>query len=237
MGYGDKIESAIEAVLVDGLAQQLSRRTAQRVIEDLRKHRCGAPLPTEPHALLAFVRTELLQATVLRVGARGTAAIADVEERVLAISTVPTDSWEGPRIRLVYVGRADSVAGHLADVVHATETHRVDELFELLMALDSHEKTLVVIDALDTKLEPALLARFVPDFAGNVLTLVAGACPEVREAFLQTGAAFRALLREEPLDHPDMTKVMRELVTGVPAPSGRRKRGGPSTTTEPARAA
>jgi hypothetical protein len=237
MGYGDRVESAIESLLIEGLAQQLSRRTAQRVVEDLRRHRYGAPLPTDPRALLDLVRGELLKATILRVGAKGATAITDVEERVLAMSTLPTDSWEGPRIRLVYVGRSATVAGHLADVVHATEVHRVDEVFELLMALDSRERTLVVVDSMDTKLDADVLARFVPDFAANVITLVCAVTPSIRETFLKTSAAFRALLRSEPLDHPDMKRVMRELVTGVPASSGRRKRGGPSTTTEPARAA
>jgi hypothetical protein len=237
MGYGDRIGTAIEALLVEGLSERLSRPTAQRVMQDVRRHRCGAPIPTDPQALLAFVQDELRQAAMLRVGARGAAAIADVEKRVRALPTLPADSWEGPRIRLVYVGRSETVAGQIADLVHATETHCVDEVIELLMALDSRERTLVVIDAQSTKLEPAMLARFALDFPATVHTLVASATPEVREAFLSAKAACRAVLRPEPLDHPDMTRLLRELVIGAPVPTGRRRRGGPSTTTEPARAA
>ena len=241
MGNIDELDTAIESLLIEGLAQRLTRRTAERIVADVRRNRHGAPLPRDVDQLRVLVRGELTQATALRLGARAMAAIADVEERLLAMSALPADSWEGPRVRLVYVGQSECVARYLAETIHATEVHRVDELFELLMALDTQERTLVVVDAdaacSEGKLDPTALARFVPDFASHVVTMVAGATDAIREAFLRSGGAFRATLRKEPLDHPDLAGAMRDLVSGVQRSASRRSRGGPSTTTQPARAA
>jgi hypothetical protein len=70
-----------------------------------------------------------------------------------------------------------------------------------------------------------------------VLAFVASASPRTRETYLASGAAFRVTLRTEPMDHPDVPQMLRELVSGVSNEGARRSRGGISTTTEPARAA
>jgi hypothetical protein len=234
MGNGEQI--AVESLLVDALATTLTRRLSERIVSDVRRNRVGAELPSDVDELLRVVRGDLAQATFLRVGARASRVLAVVEERVLGLAALPPEAWDGPRVRLVYVGQNREVPAYLARELGAQPVLRVDELFELLIALDTDERTLVVIDSDDTTLDPAVIARFVPDFASHVLTFVASTSHVTREVFLSSGAAFRATLRTEPMDHPDVPQMLRDLISGV-ANGTRRPRGGISTTTEPARAA
>lgn len=234
MGNGER---AVESLVVDALATTLTRRMSERIVDDVRRNRVGAALPSDVDALLQIVRGDLAQATFLRVGARAERVLAVVEERVLALAALPPDAWSGPSVCLVYVGRNAEVPAYLASELGAQSVVRVEELFELLIALDTDERTLVVIDSDDTTLDPALIARLVPDFASHVLTFVASTTHATREAYLSSGAAFRATLRPEPMDHPDMPQLLRDLVSGAATACGRRPRGGHSTTTLSARAA
>jgi len=229
--------SGIEALLVDALSATLTRRMAERVMADVKRNRAGAPMPMDVDALLALVRGDLAHATFLRVGTRATAVLAEVENRVVGLAALPIDAWSGPRVRLVFVGRNAHALEYLARELHAQPVIRVDHVFELLIALDAEERTLLVIDEQDSALDPTIIARFVPDFSSWVLTFVAGASPGTRAAFLDTGAAFRATLRSEPLDHPEVPQMLRDLVSGIGDGGARRTRGGTSTTTQPAQAA
>jgi len=226
----------IEAFLADALSAVLTRRMAERIVTDLRRHRRDAALPTDPAGLRALVEGDLARATFLRVGRRAARALAEVQRRLLAQSAIPVEAWSPPPVRIVYVGRSREAANALARTLGAEPVVGVDELHELLIALDTSERTLVVIDAADTALDASFIARFVPDFPAHVMTFVASATPAVRETYLQYGAAFRATLRSEPIDHPDLPDWARDVVRGV-AGGTRRPRGGTSTTTEPARAA
>lgn len=237
MGNGEHTVSAVELLLVDALSTAITRRMAERIVCDLRRNRGGLPLPSDLEGLLALVRGDLAQATFLRMGTRAPKVLAEVEERVLALTEVPAEAWHGPRVRLVYVGRNREAAHYLARELGAHPVIRVDEVFELLLALDSDERTLVAVDSDDTRTDAAVIARFVQDFPPQVLTFVASTSPATREAFLSSGAAFRATLRTEPMDHPDVPQMLRDLVRGESVGSTRRTRGGTSTTTEPARAA
>lgn len=237
MADGRDQVTVIETLLIDGLAAMLTRRMAERIVADVRRNRAGAPLPTELDALLAVVRGDVAQAAFLRIGARAERVVAEVEDRIAGLALVPVEAWGGPRVRLVYVGACPVSASHVARELNASEVVRVDELFELLMALDTDERTLVAIDPDGSKLDPAVIARFVMDFPAHVLTFVASTSPTTREAFLSAGAAFRAMLRSEPMDHPDVPQLMRDLVDGAANGGCRRTRGGTSTTTEPAYAA
>ncbi len=234
------IEESVQALLVESLGATLTRRTAERIVADVRRNRAGVALPTDVDGLLAMVRGDLAKAAFLRVGSRAPLALSDLEERLLALDVVPLDAWSAPRVRLVLVGRSAEDACHLAREIGAHHVARVSELHELLIALDSDERTVVVVDtdALRGSLDAATLARFVPDFPSHVLTFVASSSPATREAYLSTGAAFRATLRTEPLDHPDVPQLLRDLVRGECRTKPRRTRGGStSTTTGPARAA
>jgi hypothetical protein len=238
MGNGNEETSAIESLLIDALSITLTRRLAERILGDVRRNRAGKPMPRDVDGLLALVKDDLAHATFLRVGARATSVLAEVETRVIALSALPVEAWKGPRVRFVYVGRSAEAATYLADQLGAQPVLHVIELHELFMALDTDEQTLVVVDSADTALCPLLLSRLVPDFPSHVLTFVASSSPATREAYLSSGAAFRATLRSEPMDHPDVPQMLQEIVSGVGAGAARsRSRGGVSTTTEPRRAA
>lgn len=236
MGDGNNTESALESQLVDALSATLTRRMAERIVADVRRNRAGAALARDMDGLLAVVRGDLAQATFLRIGTRAPRVLAEVEDRLLGLAVLPSDFDPRQCVRLVYVGKSAAASQYFASMVGATDTVRIDELFELLMALDTDERTLVVVDSEDTDLDVAALARFVPDFPSYVVTFVAGSSPATREAFLVSGAAFRATLRHEPIDHPDFPEVLRDVVTGTTG-GGRRSRSGTSTTTQPAQAA
>lgn len=236
------IEESVQALLVESLGATLTRRTAERIVADVHRNRAGVALPTDVDGLLALVRGDLAQATFLRVGMRAPLALSELEDRLLALDVVPLDAWSAPRVRLVIVGGSGEVASHLARQIGAHHATCVRELHELLIALDGDERTLLVVDndaALPAgSLDAATLARFVPDFPDHVLTFVAASSPAMREAYLSTGAAFRATLRGEPLDHPDVPQLLRDLVRGESRSEPRRMRSGStSTTTGPARAA
>ncbi len=237
MGTGEQSGAAVEALLVEALSTSLTRRMAERIVADVRRNRADAPLPRDVPSLLDVVRGDVARAAFLRVGARARELIADVEERVLALGALPAEAWQGPRVRLVYVGRHRAAAAHVGRILGAQAVVPVEQLFELLMAVDGDERTLVVVDEADTSLTPALVARFVLDFPAHVLTFVASASPATREAFLSSGAASRATLRSEPMDHPDIPRLLRDVASGVLHVGARRPRGGTSTTTEPRRAA
>lgn len=237
MHDGEPTDSAVEALLADALSMTLTRRMAARIVADVRRNRAGRPIPSDIDGVLAVVRGDLAQATFLRVGTRAPHVLAGVEDRILGLAAIAEEPSEGPGVRLVYVGACPAVATYLAGEVGASEIARVDDLADLLIALDSDERTLVVIDSDATKLDPTVIARFVPDFPAHVLTFVASTSPATREAFLSSGGAFRATLRSEPMDHPDAPQQLRDLVGGVVDRGARRSRGGTSTTTEPARAA
>jgi hypothetical protein len=236
MGHGDDRASKLELWLVEALATTLTRRMAERVVADVRRNRLGAPWPLDVDGLLALVRDDITPLVFLRVGGRARGVLAELEERVLGLSALADEAWQGPRLRLVYVGRSVAAADHFGRAIGAVETRRVDELFELLIALETDERALLLVDAADCTLDPGLLARFVPDFPTHVLTFVAASSPATREAFLSSGAAFRATLRSEPIDHPDVPRALMDLVRGS-ATRSRRPRGGSSSTTQPARAA
>jgi len=234
------IEESVQALLVESLATTLTRRMAERIVADVHRNRAGVALPTDVAGLLTLVRGDLAHATFLRVGTRAPLALSEIEERLLALDVVPLDAWSAPRVRLVLVGGCGEVASHLARQIGAHHATSVREVHELLIALDGDERTLVVIDgdAPTSCLDAATLARFVPDFPNHVLTFVAASSPAAREAYLSTGAAFRATLRAEPLDHPDVPRLLRDLVRGDSRGKTRRTRGSStSTTTGPARAA
>lgn len=231
----DLIESTVETLLVEALAASVTRRMAERIVGDLRRIRGGA-LPSDASGLLALVRGDLTRAAFLRIGLRARTVVTDVEERVLALSSVPMDAWTRPRLRLLFVGRNASAAEHLARAIGAQPVV-VRELHELLIGLDTDLRTLVLVDDADTALEAHVVARFAPDFPAHVLTFVASSSPATREAFLSTGAAFRTHLRSEPMDHPDLPCMLRELLSGVSERGPRRTRDSTSTTTDPRRAA
>jgi hypothetical protein len=231
-------ERTIEDVLVDALSKALTRRMATRIVDDVRRGRGGAPLPEEMDELMRLVRSEVADAAYLRMGAQAGIAIAELEERIATLSAMPPGSWRQRRERLLFVGRSQEAADRLAAALGVAETQRVDELWALLVEIEKEERTLLVIDAEDTALDVTLLSRFVPDFPGHVFTFVVRSCVATRESFLKSGAAFRATLRPEPSDHPDVEQAMRDVLAGVPAKDRRhRSAGGSTTTTEPRRAA
>lgn len=232
-------ERTIEEVLVEALSKALTRRMATRIVDDVRRGRGGAPLPEEMDELMRLVRSEVADAAYLRMGAQAGIAIAELEDRIASLAAMPAGSWRQRRERLVFVGRSEEAAQRLGAALGVAQTTRVDELWQLLVAIETEERTLLVIDAEDTALDPALLSRFVPDFPGHVLTFVVRSCVATRESFLKSGAAFRSTLRPEPSDHPEVEQAMRDVLAGIP-PKDRRHRsagGSTTTTTEPRRAA
>jgi hypothetical protein len=227
----------IESMLLEALESVTTRRLAQVVMQDVARMRRDAPYPEDHASLLAIVRAELADACYLRLGAAGARAVTALEDRLHALAVLPRDLWAESSDRLVFVGRSPERGASMAAALHITDFVWVSELFQLLMAVDGEVRTCVLVDASDCSLPHSVLATFAPDFPRNVSVVVASMDVSIREEFLRTGAAFRTTMRPEPASDPAIAQYALAALKGGALPAKRRKPGGSTTTTEPARAA
>ncbi len=226
-------EGDVAAWLVDAMTSMFeSPAVAERLLEDVRRNRFGEPLPLRHADVRRMLWHELAPAAsgLLGVGASALAVELELQLEVLAPIA---DEPPAPSIRVVTTCRTQAMADHVGSLLGASEVCWAPELWQLLVALESDERTILVHDVGGSDLDVGLLARLVPDFAPNVVTFVAGAGEATRALFIQTGAAFRATLGPDPIEHPSATELLCDIARKtMPAPVSSRAREDRTTMTQ-----
>ena len=204
-------EGAVAAWLVDAMTSTFESRTiAERLLDDVRRNRYGEPLPLHVAAVRRLLWHELAPSASGIVGVSASALAVELELLLDARVELPA-ARETSCMRVVSTARARATADAVGALLGASDVCWAPELWQLLIALESDERTILVHDLAESDLDAGLFARLVPDFAPNVVTFVASVTPAARAVFLETGAAFRATLGPEPIGDPAAAALLAEV--------------------------
>lgn len=226
-------EGEVAAWLIDAMTSTFeSRPIAERLVDDVRRNRHGEPLPCRVTDVRRLLWHELAPSASGILGVGASALAVELELLLDARSAAPEEPPE-LGVRVVSTARARATADHVGALLGASEVCWAPELWQLLIALESEQRTILVHDVVGSDLDVGLLARLVPDFPPSVVTFVSSTTPAARAAFIESGAAFRATLEPGAIDQPAVAQLLCDVARKtMPAAMSERSREERTTLTQ-----